>query len=49
MLSWLSRREATLIFSTGAQLRNFAEACMGLWANAFDRRNKGKGIGEIAK
>ena len=22
---------------------------MGLWSNAFSRRNKGKGIGEIAK
>ena len=42
-------RDATLNFSTGGQLRNFGGGVYWTLVQCIQSRNKGKGIGEIAK
>ena len=49
MVSWRDGRDATLTFSTGGQLRNFDGGVYWTLVQCIQSRNKGKGIGEIAK
>ena len=49
MVWWRDGRDATLNFSTGGQLRNFDGGVCWTLVQCIQSRNKGKGIGEIAK
>ena len=49
VVSWRDGRDATLNFSTGGQLRNFDGGVYWTLVQCIQLRNKGKGIGEIAK